>query len=288
MLTDTDIVKLLGKEIVIDPFDDAGLTSIGYDLSVGEFVYSLSRGLLTASEAGEYLINSGESILVLTREFLWVSDQLAGTFHSKVSMVSQGYSHISTTLDPQWSGPLLIATSNRSTRKLTLTTGQKFVTVVFYRTTSPATRPHQKPPARRDILFQLLSNPVDKTNKEFLENQQLLIEKVKQTLQDIEAQTKFNEMVSSAGEAGFNKVILAMRQQVRSKGLYYLYTVFHLILLILFILLPVYFDSFIKTLLPNIFSNVLVDSEFFAGTLGAIVVILLSLINLLRKDKRNF
>ena len=284
MLTDTDIVKLLGKEIVIDPFDDNGLTSIGYDLSVGEFVYSLSRGLLTPNDAGQYTIKPGESILVLTKEFLWVSGQLGGTFHSKVSMVSQGYSHISTTLDPHWSGPLLIATSNRSTRKLSLQAGQKFVTIVFYRTPSPATRPHQKPPARRDILFQLLSNPVDKTNKEFLDNQQQLIEKVEQTLQDIESQTKFNEMVTSAGEASFNKVLLAMRQQVKSKGLYYLYIILHLILLILFILLPIYFDSFIKASFPGVFSNVSVDSQFFAATLGAIVVVLLSLINILRKD----
>jgi deoxycytidine triphosphate deaminase len=284
LLTDTNISKLLGKEIVIDPFDEDGLTSIGYDLSVGEFVYSLSRGLLTPNKRGLYKIWPGESILVLTKEFLWVSDQIGGTFHSKVSMVSQGYSHISTTLDPLWSGPLLIATSNRSSHNLTLSKGQKFVTIVFYRTVSRATRPHKKPPARSDILIHLLTNPADAASKEFFRNQRQLAEKVSQTLKSVEAQTIFKEKVKAASEASFNKVLHAMKLQWRSKGLYYLYIILHLIFLLLFILLPVYFDSFIKITFPNVFSNVSVDSEFFAATFGAIVVVLLSLINLLRKN----
>lgn len=46
VLTDVDIKKYLGKDIVIEPFNSDSLTPVGYDFTVGDFVYSLEHGLL--------------------------------------------------------------------------------------------------------------------------------------------------------------------------------------------------------------------------------------------------
>ena len=162
LLTDTDIRHLLNREIIIDPFTEDNLTPVGYDLSVGDFVYSLHRGLLEVDpKTKKYEIAPGDVVLILSKEFVWVSGRIAGTFHSKVSMVSRGFSHIGTTLDPEWKGNLLISIANLSKECLELEPGQKYVTLVFYNTRHRATKPHTRPPARSDILMQLLgrTNP---------------------------------------------------------------------------------------------------------------------------------
>jgi hypothetical protein len=46
VFSDVDIRKALGKDIVIEPFTESSLTPIGYDFTVGEYVYSLEHGLL--------------------------------------------------------------------------------------------------------------------------------------------------------------------------------------------------------------------------------------------------
>lgn len=280
LLTDTDIIKLLGKEIVIEPFSDDCLTPVGYDLRVGDFVYSLSRGLLSPDTDGKYTIKSGESILILTQEFVWVSDHIGGTFHSKVSMVSKGFSHIGTTLDPRWSGPLLIATSNRGNKDLTLSVGQSFVTLLFYRTKSRATRPHQKPPARRDILLDLLSRDiVFDTEKDLNNNQRALIEKVSQTLHGLDAQSKFSKTVEDAGKTGIAKVTEATKSQLRSRSLYYFGTIWRFLLLIVVTTSPIIFEKWLKPSFPSVFGGVSVDTTFFVAVLGAVVTVTLNLFN---------
>jgi deoxycytidine triphosphate deaminase len=94
--SDKDIKKALNKDIVIEPFDPACLTPIGYDFRIGDYVFSLEHGLLEIAN-GCYELPPKSTIQVLTKEALWVSSRVAGTFHSKVSLVSRGLSHISTT-----------------------------------------------------------------------------------------------------------------------------------------------------------------------------------------------
>jgi deoxycytidine triphosphate deaminase len=155
ILSDSDIKNLLDKEIVIQPFDENSLTPIGYDLRVGEFVFSLDRGLLRHSN-GLYFIPPKNTVQILTMESLWVSNKIAGTFHSMVSIASKGLSHISTTLDPGWYGPLLITLRNNTNSKIALEVGSSFVTLIFYR----------------------LSKPVQKTNRDFSFIERILLEQL--------------------------------------------------------------------------------------------------------------
>ncbi|MFB0515598.1 MAG: deoxycytidine triphosphate deaminase, partial [Candidatus Neomarinimicrobiota bacterium] len=112
LLTDVDIQKALGKDIVIEPFSKDSLTPVGYDFTVGNYVLSLEQGLLNPNHQGFYELPPKSTVQILTKESLWVSGRIGGTFHSKVSLVSKGLSHISTTLDPGWYGPLLITIRN--------------------------------------------------------------------------------------------------------------------------------------------------------------------------------
>lgn len=278
ILTDTDILRLLNREIVIEPFDSDNLTPVGYDLRVGCFVYSLSRGMLSGNGANEYTIEPGESVLILTKEFVWVSRSIGGTFHSKVSLVSKGFSHISTTLDPNWSGPLLIATCNRSAKCLTLVAGQAFVTLMLHKTISPATKPHGKPPARRDILLQLLTDTTPDMREQFDKDLARLASNVSKVVHDADSQEVFNNRVREASEPGFRRVLQASKRGLKARGGHILYISIHLVLLTAIVLLPIYFDPWLKPVFPQVLSNVVVDTKFFTGVLAATVAILLSLV----------
>ncbi|MFE4430888.1 hypothetical protein ACFRH9_28615 [Peribacillus butanolivorans] len=189
VLSDNDILeKIESKEIVICPFNEDNLSPVGYNLSFTKFIYSIKNNLLTKIEKDEAanelycFIEPNDTVLILTREAVWVSNKFNGTFHSKVGIVSKGFGHISTTLDPHWEGPFLISLNNPTSKKLKLciaedteggTKYNTFVTLILNETLSPAVKLHNNPSSRVDILrdikrtkgdkkFQQLAKVVDK------------------------------------------------------------------------------------------------------------------------------
>jgi deoxycytidine triphosphate deaminase len=282
-LTDTDINKLLNKEIVIDPCDDNCITPVGYNLRIGDFVYSLDRGLLNADNSGKYTIRPGEIILVLTKEFVWVSNRIGGTFHSKVKLVSFGFSHISTTLDPGWGGKLLITMCNMSKRPIILTDGQSFATLVFLLGRSRATKSQDNPPSQIGLILQLLTSPSPEIKENLADNQIRMMEKYSEFIQDNNVKSELERRLTQANQGAINSVTQAIKSQVQSRGLTYLYILLHILLLAVLILLPVYFDQLIKPLSPQILGRIVVDNTFFAAILGAVVVVMVSLMNQLKK-----
>jgi len=170
VLSDTDINNSReSKEIVITPFNQDNITPVGYNLTSTDFIFSINNGLLVEiiCENNERFcwVEPNDTILVLTREAVWVSRQICGTFHSKVGKVSDGFGHIGTTLDPHWEGPLLISVNNPTKRELKFlisenkSSGVKyssFVTLMFYRMISPAVKAHDNPPSRIDVLRGIL------------------------------------------------------------------------------------------------------------------------------------
>lgn len=127
-LTGTDIRKMrneLDSDFMIAPYQERNATGCGYNLTATEFVYSIIKRRLLAvhkSEQGDTYVNvmPNDTVLLLTREYIKLSGGLAGAFYSRVQMVSSGFGHISTTLDPGWKGMLLFSINNPTKRKLKL------------------------------------------------------------------------------------------------------------------------------------------------------------------------
>ena len=164
-LSDEDLKSILDKEIVICDYSESNLTDIGYNLTPTEFIFSINEGLLVPIKDEENKkfcwIEPNDTVLILTREAVWVSEQIAGTFHSKVKIVSQGFGHISTTLDANWEGPLLISLNNPTKKRLKFVLGEykndgfkysSFVTLILYRMSTPTNSGHDNLPCRIDIL----------------------------------------------------------------------------------------------------------------------------------------
>ena len=168
-LTSADIEALLDKEIVIHPYNQDNLTPVGYNFSFSEFIYSLATRTFKniidngKEEPAYFIIKPNETVLVLSRETIWVSKNIGGTFHSKVSVVTKGLGHVSTTLDPGWQGQLLVPINNPTKRKIKIYIKDKkgffttFITLVLYRSENPSQKNHDNYPARLDLLKDIVN-----------------------------------------------------------------------------------------------------------------------------------
>lgn len=110
-------------------------------------------------------IEPRDTALVLSKEYLMLPANICGNVFSRVSTVSSGLGHISTTIDPLWKGALLIAISNPSSEPIKLVlqdeTAESIplatVTLQYLHTpVDPNTVQNNHLPARVDILEKYL------------------------------------------------------------------------------------------------------------------------------------
>lgn len=110
-------------------------------------------------------IQPRDTALVLSREYIQLPANMCGNVFSRVSTVSSGLGHISTTIDPLWRGALLIAISNPSSEPIKLTIQDKTqssiplatVTLQYLHTPVDSQTVHSiHLPARVDILEKYL------------------------------------------------------------------------------------------------------------------------------------
>lgn len=164
-LTDTDLELILSDnpqesdetKLVLTPYKEQCLTPVGYDLRVGQTYTSSDLGEVRKNiEEGEAItLQPGTTALISTLEDVRMPKDrsITGLIESKVSQVSRGLSHVSTTVDPDWRGHLLIAIHNHAIEAVTLHFGDPFCTIVFFQNLSPATRDCEKQPGRLDIFL---------------------------------------------------------------------------------------------------------------------------------------
>jgi len=154
MLSDKDIQKAIANEdIVIEDFSSDSLTPVGYDIRVGEFAFIWSkkeRILIKEQPEQKLRVAPGDSVLIATRERLKVSPRIGGIVLSRFGQILNGFTHVSTTLDPGWPGPghtpgyLLVAIHNQRDIPLELRYEDALCTVCFHEVDSEAT--HQTHP----------------------------------------------------------------------------------------------------------------------------------------------
>lgn len=173
MLSREDIKKYIIKgDIKIYPFEKKNLTGIGYNLSTTNFAFSINKGILltvhskTTSEGVKHyvIIPQNDTVLFFSKEYVGVSNRIAGTFHSKVGRVCQGLGHISTTLDPTWHGQLIISVNNPTSTDIKFdldgNSGNIF-TLLLYEFSTPVlgTNIHDNNSGRCDLLLERFIKP---------------------------------------------------------------------------------------------------------------------------------
>lgn len=168
-LTDKELENILSTDIncseidklIISPYDEDSMTAIGYDLRVGSDYYTLEKkGANHATNESPIVLLPNSTTLVSTFENIQMpKDRLyAGLVESKVKKVCLGLSHISTTIDPDWSGHLLIAVHNHSSEEIELKYMEKFCTILFVKNNTPPKRKSLHSGGRVDIITELFSS----------------------------------------------------------------------------------------------------------------------------------
>lgn len=158
ILSDVDIRREIGKNILIYPFQEEYLKGASYNLSASNLAWDLETKRNIYDDQDKAVIISPNSTAVIeTNETIWVSQKIAGTYHSRVSQVSHGTGHIGTTLDPNYIGPSLIAVHNHSKEAVKIPVAtEPFLTLTFHYLHTPSRKEqHGNSHARRDILATL-------------------------------------------------------------------------------------------------------------------------------------
>ncbi len=161
VLSNIDMEKELVKgNILIFPFSKENIKGASYNLTASHLAWKIpeKEGDSYKSAYDEIknkvIIYGKSTVLVVTNETIWVSEGIAGTYHSKVKVVSQGTGHIGTTLDPGYMGVSVIAIHNHTQKDIELIPGEStFASIVFqYVRTKCEPEQHNNRPGRPDIL----------------------------------------------------------------------------------------------------------------------------------------
>jgi len=161
LLTNSDLINIISDDIktedknklIIHPLNEEKLTPVGYDLSVGS-EYILNGEENTLSIGDKLKIPAKNMALICTLEEIRMpkNKMLSAIIQSKVSLSCKGLSNISTTVDADWKGNLLIAVHNNSKKSISINYGDALCTILFIENKSPAKDPlHSKPNKRVDI-----------------------------------------------------------------------------------------------------------------------------------------
>lgn len=140
------------KKLLISPFAEDSLTPVGYDLRVGDrylkMCTKLEGGINRLEGNEELIIEHNEVAAIETEEYVGMPQNrnYSGILVSKVSIAEMGLSHISTSLDPDYKGKMVITITNHSKRKVSLKRKQPFCTIIFFKNEQPAVKPCEKDP----------------------------------------------------------------------------------------------------------------------------------------------
>lgn len=183
LMSDVDIKNAINNnEMLITPFNieepDEKLTPSGFNFSFTKFIISRNKKIfyeICENEKELYFdLEPGDTALALTKESIWVSKSIGGTFHSKVKYVAEGLGHISTTLDPGWQGQLLISVNNPSKKCKKIVIAKKeennikyktFITLYLYRLISPTLSDSDNTDSRLVDINSILQSAKNKDQK---------------------------------------------------------------------------------------------------------------------------
>ena len=147
--------ELKNENLKIIPYNEECIRGASYDLTPSAVAMSTKKGMLEkvyrekAYLKDKYYIyaHPKDTVLIVSNEYIQIQGNIAGYVSSRVSKVVEGFGHISTTIDPNWAGAVLIAVSNPTNKPLKIYVGTGYDP--SYRINSLAT-----------VTFHYLNTPV--------------------------------------------------------------------------------------------------------------------------------
>lgn len=136
MLSKEDILKELGHNLYIFPFDKDNLWvhDASIDLTISEYAWSVRKNATAYNkEKNSITIEANDTVFAYSKEAIHITNKLAGIFTSMVSKCVDGLNPISTNLDPNYIGFMLIVLKNTTEKEINIPLGSPFVSLqLFY------------------------------------------------------------------------------------------------------------------------------------------------------------
>ncbi len=171
-LSKTDIMKEMKKDngltihfgVNSQKQVEARMQPASYDISPSFIAMSTKCGMLEKiyKRKSQYIdsyyiyVKPKDTVLIVSNEFICLPNYITGYLTSRVSNVSLGFGHISTTIDPNWKGAILIGLSNPTNQPIKINVGEATVEDA----TGKATNLNNKT-SLATLTFHYLSSPID-------------------------------------------------------------------------------------------------------------------------------
>ncbi|MBT2254812.1 dCTP deaminase domain-containing protein [Priestia megaterium] len=169
VLSNVDVEKeILAGNIRIFPFDHSNIKSSSYNLTASKYAWSLKTKEKIVKDK-KIIIPPHDTGIIATKEVIWVSKKICGTYHSKVSVVSKGGGHIGTTLDSEWIGHSIIAIHNHTKDDIVIDINDTFISIMFHYLHKPTTVEQHNSASQYSLLSNLV-NLTDDDEKYFDES----------------------------------------------------------------------------------------------------------------------
>lgn len=143
LLSNNDIKRglLNAKQLAIHPLKVENIKGSSINLTASKCAWNLKdNNSAYVVERNKIVIPPNNSVCIVTNEAIWISRRIAGTYHSRVTLVSKGFANISTTLDPQWYGLSLVTLNNLSSSEVEIPVGSSIASIMLYFLKTPATK----------------------------------------------------------------------------------------------------------------------------------------------------
>lgn len=135
------ISELVKDKKLIEGFDEECLEGAGYDLRAAYF-YRISGGAKLGKDGRElpdveeinahtYELKPGEYILIRTREWVNMPDDIGAFVTNRSTLLRSGLTTINAFVDPGFKGTLTFGLKNLSNHSFTLGKGARVVQIIF-------------------------------------------------------------------------------------------------------------------------------------------------------------
>ena len=151
-LSKVDLERCRDEQYIIEPFDDDLLTPLGYDLSPGyvvlvpekpgeeaEVLFQSSDTAPDTPEKTSFKIPGHRGVMLITRENVCLTGKLLATLHGRSRVTQEGVVVNPVTVDPNWSGRLILYFYNTSKREVEVSTKRGVATLIFHSVESMTT-----------------------------------------------------------------------------------------------------------------------------------------------------
>lgn len=144
MLSIEDIYRNFGKNIFIYPTNHLIIKGASIDLTASKYAWSMkTKKSIYNSVQRKIVIPPNDTAIIFTNEVLYVTNKIAGTYHSKVSFTAEGLGHIGTSLDPEVIGPSKITIHNHNNKEFVINVNHTIVSVCFNKLDTPVAEKSQ-------------------------------------------------------------------------------------------------------------------------------------------------